>query len=556
MALTRKEQMERRWVSLKNERSSFLSHWRDLSEQIRPRGSRFLVTDRNKGTKVNSSIINNTPTVSARTLAAGMMSGITSPSRPWFRLTTPDPVLAEIDSVKVWLHAVEERIRLTLAKSNCYNSLHQLYSDLGVHGVGVVHVDEDDEKVIHSYVYPIGSYCLATNAKGEVDTCFRETSLSVKQMVERFTKAKCSLAVQRMFDQGELDTAVVVLHAVAPNEDFKPGQLGPTGKRFSSCWMELGQESVTDFLLEAGYDDAPFMAPRWSVVDGDAYGDSPGMASLGDCRALQLYEKRSAEISDKTSSPAMKGPASLRGTVASLLPGSMTYLADSQPGQTFEPVFTPDPRAIEVIQGKIQQCEQRIKETFYATLWLMLSQADSRMTATEVVARKEEALLQLGTVLERLQTELLDKLISRIFSVLLRKSLIPKPPEELQGRELRVEYVSVLAAAQRAHATTGIERASSFVANLSAVKPDALDTLDFDQVVTEYSSSLGVPPQIVRSDDQVQLIRQQRAKAAQAQQQMAQAQEASVTAKNLGQAPVGQDSNALNELLRGIGARS
>ena len=117
---------------LDSERSSFISHWRDISDYILPRRSRFSITEANRGEKKNQKIIDSTATLAARTLRSGMMAGITSPARPWFRLTTPDPDLAEFGAVKKWLDDVQRIMATSYLKSNLYNILPVMYGDLGV----------------------------------------------------------------------------------------------------------------------------------------------------------------------------------------------------------------------------------------------------------------------------------------------------------------------------------------------------------------------------------------------------------------------------------------
>lgn len=547
---TTKQRILARWGALKNERSTWIDHWRDLSEQIRPRGSRFLASDRNKGTKTNSKIINGRPTYAARTLAAGMMSGITSPARPWFKLATPSPELNESAAVKTWLVAVEDEIRNTFHRSNFYDSLHLIYSDLCVPGTGVLHIDEDDEKTIRCYVHPCGQYAIATNEKGEVDTQYREVSLTVRQMVRRFGLDACSTGVQSLHREGQLDRWVECLHAIEPRDDLQPGKLGPKGKRWGSYWIEVGGDSQK-LLLESGYDEFPIMAPRWFVTGEDVYGTSPAMDALGDCRALQTLEKRKAMLVDKLTNPPMNAPPSLAG--ASLLPGAMNRVTTNE---KFEPSFMPNPAAISVIGQEIQRHEQRIDHAFYADLWLMLSQSEGTMTAREVSERREEKLLQLGTVLQRVSIDLLDPAVGRTFSILLRRGRLPKPPPEIQGQDLRVEYLNIMAQAQKLLGTTSMERLTTFAINVSQSSPEVLDKLDLDQTIDEYSAALGVPPTTVRPDDVVARIRAARAKAQQQQAQLEQAQGAAAAAQKLGATPLDTENpTALTEMLRGLGAR-
>jgi len=105
---TKRQELEILRSQLFNERASFTPHWRDLSDFVQPRRSRFYTSDVNKGDRRNQKIIDSTATMALRTLRSGMMSGVTSPARPWFRLTTPDPDLAEFGSVKMWLKSSKD----------------------------------------------------------------------------------------------------------------------------------------------------------------------------------------------------------------------------------------------------------------------------------------------------------------------------------------------------------------------------------------------------------------------------------------------------------------
>ena len=75
----------KRLESLRKERSSFKPLWQELSDYHLAHRGRFLTSDRNKGHKRNTKQINNSSRLASRTLASGMMAGITSPARPWRR---------------------------------------------------------------------------------------------------------------------------------------------------------------------------------------------------------------------------------------------------------------------------------------------------------------------------------------------------------------------------------------------------------------------------------------------------------------------------------------
>jgi hypothetical protein len=511
---TRKQPFTRRLAGLELERSSFVSHWQNLSDNILPRRGRFFSSDRNKGGELNKNIINSRATLSARTLASGMMSGITSPARPWFRLVTPDPALMEHGAVREWLHKVEMRMRLVFARSNFYNALHVCYEELGVFGTACVLIEEDFDDVIRCYPMSVGDYYLANSSRGTVNTVYRKVSLTVIQVVEEFGFENCSDSVKTRFTNGALDDWVEVIHVLEPNPAMILGRADAKGKPIRSVYFEEAGDPEK-FLREGGYFEFPAMAPRWHLMAGDVYGRSPGMDALGDVRALQVMERRKAQAIDKMVNPPLTGPASLKSARVSSLPGDVTYSDTAQGMQGLRPIYEVQPRVGELV-ADIQDTENRVREAFYADLFLMLANdmRNQRATAREIEEKHEEKLLMLGPVLERIHDELLNPAIDRVYAIMERGSkglwargldgLLPKPPQELDGVVLRVEYVSLLAQAQQAVSVGGIERVSGYVGNLIGIFPEVRHKFDAMQAVDEYARAVGVAPTIIKSDEDAQ----------------------------------------------------
>jgi hypothetical protein len=288
------------------------------------------------------------------------------------------------------------------------------------------------------------------------------------------------------------------------------------------------------------------------VVGEDVYGTSPGMDALGDVKQLQLQQKRKLEAIDKWLRPPLNSPPGLRIAGVSILPGDVNYVDRAGGSAGVEPVYQVRPEIKDLVED-MRDCQGRIRSVFYADLFQLLTQGDPRdRTAREIQELHEEKLLMLGPVLERLNTELLDGLIDRTFAIMLRQGLLEDPPEELQGQPLRVEYISILASAQRMVGTSGIERLASFATSIAPAQPDILDKVDFDQAVDEYANMLGVPPRLVRPDDAVAALRKQKQAMQQAAATAAPLKDASVALKNAGDTPMDGDT-ALTRMLGLVG---
>ena len=534
-----------RWGQLKSERASWFAHWQELTSYILPRNGRYFRQDRDRGYRRHNNIYDSTGTRALRILGAGMMSGATSPARQWFRLATPDPELNSYEPVKLWLDDVTKRMQRVFQKSNTYNALHQMYEELGTFGTAATILLPDYQSVIHHYPLTCGEYCISTDAKGRVCTLYREFEMTVSQVVKEFGLEKCSVSVQNMYRTGNLDQWVPVIHCIEPRADRDMGKRDAKNMPWGSYYFEIGGEEGV-FLRESGFQYFPALCPRWSVIGGDIYGNSPGMEALGDIKQLQHEQLRKAQAIDYQTKPPLQVPASMKNRDVETLPGGISYYDGQSNGikTAFEVNLN-----LQYLLNDIMDCRERVRGSFYADLFLMLANTpNTRMTATEVAERHEEKLLMLGPVLERLHNELLSPLVDITFTRMVAAGALPPAPQELQGMDLNVEFVSMLAQAQRAIGTNAVDR---FVGNLGAIarmKPDILDKFDQDQWADVYADMLGVDPSLIIADKEVAVLRDARNQAMAAKEQAAAMQQTSQSVKNMAQAPTGQQ-NALTDVM-------
>lgn len=523
---TKRQYHDRRLNSLKSMRNPWEAHWLELSEYVAPSRLRLLMRE-NEGRPSRKKIVDSTGSFALRTLASGMHSGITSPARPWFRLATFDPDLKDFAPVKQYLSQVETRMREVYQASNVYNAFHWGYGDLGLFGQSCSLLVEDDDSVVRMIPMLHGSFWLARDHKGRATTLYRQFEWTVEKIVSRFGYDKCSNTIQNCYDKGDYDERFVINHAVEPRMERDPTKIDRRNKPFLSNYWEDGGPRGGDLLEESGFDSNPIIAPPWELVAEDSYGISPGMDALPDVKMLQIMQMRAGEAIEKKVRPPMTGPISMKNNPASLMPGSVTYV-DDPTGRAYRPAIEVNLSLTE-LEHKITEANRRIERAYYADLFLMLANMEGIQPRNtfEIAERKEEKLLALGPVLENIYNGQLAPTIDRTFEIMEQRGLLPPPPDELQGTELKIEYISMLAQAQKAVSTGSIERLFSFVGNLAAANPNVLDKIDMDEGVDIYGDMLGAPPSLIVPDEQVASVRNQRA---QQQQQAMQAQMAAQAA--------------------------
>lgn len=483
-------------------RQRWEQNWRQLADNFAPNLAVFdeqweRLAEITRWTK----LLDNTPVRASGTLASGMIAGLTSPTRPWFRLVLPDPQKNLDVRVQRWLTSVERVLREVFARSNLYKMLPLAYRSLGVFGVTAMVIDADDDAVLRATWLPVGTFSITLGQNGEPDALHHTLRMSPAALVDAFGEKNVSSQVVSMANGTGAHT-----HAVTVCRTIRRSRLA-TGFPWESVYWEKG--AVTGQVLEVrGYHERPFMAPRWDAVPQEPYGWGPANECLGDAKGLQLMHKRKAKGIAKHVDPPLLAPASMRHERISLLPGKINYSPDPI-NQPLGPLVKIQPD----IQGlllDIADTRQRIQQSMFTDLFrlLMNDNRNQRATAREIEELHEEKILGLGPVLERVNDELLDPLIDRAFALAWRAGLIEDPPDEVT--EVRVEYISILTQAQKMLSTARTERLLGIAQALAATWPETGDVIDTEKAVRIIGDDLGSDPRVLRTADEVLALRRER----------------------------------------------
>ena len=557
------QHLEARIAALIAWRLSWWQHWAEIAKYELPYRYHAFITANvyDKGIRRDNLIVDETGTLSGRICAAGMMSGLTDPDRPWFKLGPALPG-AEIDRAgQIWFDDVSDALRYLQAQSNFYDSLAVEYEDLTFFGTGVVVDYEHEKRGLHCVNYCAGEYMLGTGADFDAEVLFAEFRLTVAQIVERFGLDSCPEEVRRAWAQkgSALDSEYVVGHAIEPNYPIR-GQheravgVVPGGFAWREVFWLRGKPGPLP-LSVAGFREKPFSVMRWNVVSNNPYGWGPGTDALGSIIQLQLETRAKAEALEKVNRPPMVAPPALNNAPMSTRPDGVTYVATTEGKAQFYPAYEIRPD-IPAITADITQVQQRIERIFYNQLFraveMLRQEVRGAVTATEIDALKAEQLMQLGPVIGRVLNEGIRPRIRRQLAIMQRLGWLRPMPMSLRQAGVRIEFISMLTMAQRAAATAAIQRAWAFAEQVAPVEPHAVLVMDGVESTREMAELLGVPARLVRAPQDVKKLIQQ---AQQAQQAAAMAQTAMAgvsAAQGLSKADL-SPNNALGALVQGAG---
>lgn len=569
MPKTRKQVLMQVGSSLKQLRTPYEADYAELGKNFMPRRSRFNESGKahRSSSNFNRAIINSRPVLALRTMKSGMHTGMTSPARPWFRLITVDPGMREIEVIKGHLSQAQRSMRQILQSSGAYNVLHTLWGDLGWCGTDAMICENDMNGEFRPIALVPGEYWIGENSDGLVDALYREVKFTVQYIVGKFVykglkngPADWSVVsddVKHAWDRGDYATIKDVCHLIMPRRERDPRSWLPKDKPIMSTYWMHGDQNEDRFLGDFGYDDNPIIASRWDAEGSNVWGSSPAMDAMSDVRSLQLQERDKREAIRRMNRPPMNAPTEMRNSAYSLMPEAVNFMAD--PTKGLVPAYEVNP-PLQHLLAEIETTEFRIDEAMYANLFLMISRLDRReITAREIDERHEEKLIGLGPVLERQHREKLGPLIRKLYRMAIKQGRVEPLPDQYANVPTEIDYISMLAQAQKAVATGGIERLYGFVGNVSASDESVMDLLDNDRSVREYAEMLGTPGEIVRSAEEVEKRREARREAAQKQVDIDQAAQIAPAVKQTADAAkVLSESDATGrpvDILRNLGLR-
>ena len=494
-----------------------------------------------------------------QSFAAGVMSGLTPPSRQWFRLIWSNDTMKNHPEAGELLDKRMNILQDVLLKSNFYNAIHSSYLELAF-GQAPLAIFQDADTGVHFVPFTVGTYMMENGPDGIVDTFCTKYEMTARQLADKFGADRLPSSIRAELENGGVKTKHKLWWLVEPNRfhDRNKEVMDKYHMKYLSLyWLEEGEK---DFLDIGGFQEWPIPVARYLVTGSETYGKGPGWFAEGDSKGLQKLEKDDIIAVELGIKPPMAASATTAKQGINLTPGSYTVVERNEP---VTPLFNVNVN-LQHLQEKILDLQDRIKRAYSADPFLMLDRLeDKSMTAQEVLQRKQEQLQQLGPVVQRLQFEFLRKIIERVYNILDRAGILPQPEDAelalaLSNEEVTIEYISPLAQAQKMAGMTNIEQAIAFTGQLAQFDQSVLDKIDFAKTIDSYFDMVGAPASIKRTEEEYEAIQQQKAQAmaeAKQQEQMAQAVQmaapAAQAAKNITEAA--NDGNpALQEWLGGM----
>lgn len=533
-----------RHSGLKADRAPWESLWQDIAKYVIPRKAWINTTTMSPNLQNEERLFDNTAVLAALKLAGAFVSWLTPAGSPWFAIKPPRP-FTRSDRAMRWSSECTELMREYLAKSNFYGVMHESALDVVALGTTPVHCDTRNNVAPFEFLSPAtGTYCLEAGGADGVTGLWIEDQKTAGQLRDLYGENVLPPRVLlALVDDKRRNEKFKLVQAIYPRQGRDINRVDNANMPFASVHFLPDEQAM---LRETGYEEQPFVAQRYLLwpMGGHTpvYGYSPSWVALPESRQLNFLQMMTDALAEKMAFPPILVPEAFEGKVDSRARG-VTYFKDSDN----KPQEWQTAGRIDAAMERIQERKSAIRESFHLDTLNMFADLEAgKMTATEILARKEEKITNIDPTFSRAMTEKIDPLLNRAFSIALRNGWLPPPPEEMQMVDPsgmasvpppEFQFSNRFVLAQQATHVSGFLRTIDTALAMVEHVPDILDNWDMDKAFRDISRTEGTAPEWIRDEEWINATRNARAQQQAAAMQAEQAAMAADAAGKLGKIP-------------------
>ena len=518
-----------------SKRRNFESYWQTLHDYFYLESQ-----DHNKtyspGNELDPSFLWDSTTLECSDVfASGFMNYLTPPTSKWSRLRHRDPELSANEAVGRFYEDVMSEVNYALNRSNFYDQMFPAYKSSGVYGTTALFEEEDVQDDIRFYNIPLKQVVIVEDARGRVCKFYIEFEYTAEQAATRWGEALLSSALKEEIKSGKGQSKKhKFLLFIGERYAREIQKNDKKNMPIEASWIDVEGRTVIE---ESGYNEFPAFCHRFDKRPLVPWGFSPAMKALPFARILNAIAKTNLRSMMKATDPPIAVPHNAFIAPFNMNPRAINsykkdVMADGKGIFAFGNFGDP-----QVGITAVEYYASKVKTLMCQDTFLAFSNITKDMNNPEIMERINEKMTMLGPAVGRYLDEVISPIIQRTIGILFRRGKLPDPPMEIMMNPgYEIDFVGVLAQAQRRAELNTLITGLSMVGQMAQYAPEVLDKISPDKVTDEVWSITGAPIKVLRDDDEVQQIREGRAKAAMAQEEIGQMHAGSEIAKNAGAA--------------------
>lgn len=500
-------------------RRNFESYWQQLHDYFYIEAMNINKTYY-PGTELDPLYLYDATTLEAADVfASGFMNYLTPPTTKWFRLRAKNPNLTEDKEVSDFLEYTADEVHHTLNKSNFYEQVFPSYKASGVYGTSILLEEEDIQENVRFFNLPIKNVCIVEDARGRVAEYYIEFEYTAFQAMTRWGEDVLSPIMREELKGRNSDKKHKFLLYIGQRHAREIDKSNKENMPIEALWIDVEGRKVID---EGGYNEFPAMTHRFDKRPFIPWGFSPAMKTLPFARILNAVAKTNLRMMMKNTDPAVAIPNNSFIMPFNANPRKINYYDRSKiksPNDIFTLGNYGEPK---VGMMALEYYAQKVKSLMHNDVFLAFEGISKQMNNPEIMERINEKMTLLGPAVGRYIGEMLQPIIIRTIGILYRRGKLPPLPDALrESPGYEIDYVSQLAQAQRRSELNSLVTALEMTGRMAEFAPEVLDGVDPDKSRDEVWTITGAPVRVLRDDEEIAAIRENRAQKAAQEQEVA-----------------------------------
>lgn len=521
--------------------SVYRSHCQDVAEYMFPREGN-ITTTRLPGSKVMNQIYDPTAILALNIAVSGLMYYLVPTDQPFFALKASLRELNELEIVKRYLSIATEIVHAEIFQSNFLIQFTETLKSLLCFGTGNIWSGYSDG--LNFIDYDIGKYLILENSKREVDTVFIWDTMSARQAQQEWGDNVSKSIKEALADDKKENENFEFLWSCRPNKGRNPFLEDNLNMPFEVKVIAVKDKEI---IYKGGSNELQYHVGRWTKSSGEVWGRGQGMFILPSAKSLNTVSRDFEELVNRINNPATEVLDTFEGTI-DLTPRAQNMVSQIPTIKAIESNVRGD---YPTVKDYLEIRQGDVRKAFYQDVFDQLAELKGdRRTQLEIRERLREGFQKIGPPIYRIYRELFNPIISRVLLLLIRNGKVPLPPEQLQGRGFKIEYVSELAMALKSQQIRGVRQWISDVAEMEAVFPGVKDNIDSDEAVRDMGMTYAVKPEHIRPIEKVEEIRKIRQAELERKEALEAAQVAANAYAQTGKAP--EDGSAAQQLQEAV----
>lgn len=521
------EKIIKNLANLKSSRGDFDTMYQELHNRFYVESSN-IIEERSKGSRLHA-LLDSTALDCADVAASGLANYLTPNTAKWLYLEHQDRVLRDDKEIKQWMQDASDEVLSVLAGSNFYDQMPLFYKASVVYGTAVMFCEQDEEDGVRFYTIPIKNTYIVEDARERPCEFYLIFEYTAEEAWSRFKEAVSDEIKEALKSGKNEDKKYKFICYIGKRLERDDKKMDKNNMPIRMAWVD---EKTKAIVKEDGFHSMPCVAHRFYKRPQIVYGYSPAMKAMPYTRMMNAMSDTMLRSAMKQTDPAIMLPHDAFLGTPNFNPRAINYYQRGKlnPKDEILPVGNFGHPNIGV--ETLEYYKKQIRDIMFYTTFQAFSELTKQMTVPEVMERISEKMTVLGPAVGRFMNDVLQPLIEKVVMILYNAGKLPPMPEGmLQNPSFEVKFVGRLVQSQRQSEINNIVNAIGIIGQVAQVKPEVLDKINADEVVTTIANITGLPASMIYSDDEVRKLREQRAEAQAQEAQLMQAQALAQTYK-------------------------